>query len=231
MLDLYQKQTKCLVALDSIIFGFDGEKLKLLLVKRGIENNEATWSLMGGWLKDKESLDGAAERIVYQLTGLRNLYLEQVLAFGQPNRDPIERTVSITYFALINTTDYLQTSDVEYEGQWFDFDKLPHLLFDHKEMVLASIERLRNKAAFHPVGFELLPDKFTLPQLLNLYEAIFDQKFDRRNFSRKMIASGFISKLDEKQKGVSKKGAYYYQLNKTPQKSTFYLIPGIDTMV
>lgn len=231
MLDLYQKQTKCLVALDSIIFGFDGEKLKLLLIKRGIEKNESTWSLMGGWLRENESLDGAVERIVNQLTGLRNLYLEQVLAFGQPQRDPIERTVSVTYFALINTTEYHQTNDLEYEGQWFEIDKLPHLLFDHKEMIEASILRLRNKAAFHPVGFELLPEKFTLPQLQNLYEAIFGQKFDRRNFSRKMIASGFISKLNEKQKGVSRKGAFYYQLNKTPHKSSFYLIPGIDSMV
>ncbi|SOE22798.1 ADP-ribose pyrophosphatase YjhB, NUDIX family [Spirosomataceae bacterium TFI 002] len=231
MLDLYQKQTKCLVALDSIIFGFDGEKLKLLLIKRGIEANESTWSLMGGWLQENESLDEAAERIVYKLTGLRNLYLEQVLAFGQPKRDPIERTVSVTYFALINTTVYLQTSELEYEGQWFDIDKLPHLLFDHIDMVNTSIKRLRNKAAFHPVGFELLPEKFTLPQLLNLYEAIFDQVFDRRNFSRKMIASGFISRLNEKQKGVSKKGAFFYKFNKTTQDNTFYLIPGINSLV
>jgi 8-oxo-dGTP diphosphatase len=231
MLDLYQKQTKCLVALDSVIFGFDGERLKLLLIKRGIEKNESTWSLLGGWLRESESLDQAANRIVFDFTGLQNIYLEQVLAFGQPQRDPIERTVSVTYFALINTTDYHQTNELEYEGQWFDVEELPTLLFDHKSMVEASMQRLRNKAAFHPVGFELLPDKFTLPQLLFLYEAIFGQKFDRRNFSRKMIASDFISKLNEKQKGVSKKGAFYYQLNKSALHKSFYLIPGIDSIL
>jgi 8-oxo-dGTP diphosphatase len=225
MLNLYQKQTKCLVALDSIIFGFDGEKLKLLLVKRGIEENKDTWSLMGGWLQEAESLDQAAVRIVNNLTGLKNIYLEQVSTFGAPLRDPIQRTVSVTYFALINTTDFLQTTEMEYEGKWFDFDELPNMLFDHKEMIEKSIERLRQKAAFQPVGFELLPEKFTLPSLQNLYEAIFNKKFDRRNFSRKMIATGFLKRLDEKQKGVSKKGAYFYEFNN--KGDNYYFIPGI----
>lgn len=225
MLNLYQKQTKCLVALDSIIFGFDGEKLKLLLVKRGIEENKDTWSLMGGWLQEAESLDQAAVRIVNNLTGLKNIYLEQVSTFGAPQRDPIQRTVSVTYFALINTTDFLQTTEMEYEGKWFDFDELPNMLFDHKEMIEKSIECLRQKAAFQPVGFELLPEKFTLPSLQNLYEAIFNKKFDRRNFSRKMIATGFLKRLDEKQKGVSKKGAYFYEFNN--KSDNYYFIPGI----
>lgn len=225
MLNLYQKQTKCLVALDSIIFGFDGEKLKLLLVKRGIEENKDTWSLMGGWLQEAESLDQAAVRIVNNLTGLKNIYLEQVSTFGAPLRDPIQRTVSVTYFALINTTDFLQTTEMEYEGKWFDFDELPNMLFDHKEMIEKSIECLRQKAAFQPVGFELLPEKFTLPSLQNLYEAIFNKKFDRRNFSRKMIATGFLKRLDEKQKGVSKKGAYFYEFNN--KGDNYYFIPGI----
>ena len=106
MLELYGRQTKCLVALDSIIFGFDGEKLKLLLVKRGIEESKDIWSLMGGWLKEDESLDEAAHRILKDLTGLENIYLEQLTSFGKPDRDPVERTVSITYYALINVADY-----------------------------------------------------------------------------------------------------------------------------
>lgn len=231
MLELYKSQTKCLVALDSIIFGFDGEKLKILLVKRGIEHSKNIWSLMGGWLKPNESLDEAANRIVSQLTGLGSLYLEQVNTFGKPNRDPIERTVSVTYFALINTKDFLQTNDLEYEGKWFDLDELPELLFDHNNMVKAAIDRLRNKAAFHPIGFELLPEKFTIPELQKLYEAIFSNSFDRRNFSRKMMASGFISKLDEKQKGVSKKGAFYYKFNKEMSFDKYYLVPQIDSLV
>lgn len=231
MLSLYKKQTKCLVALDSVIFGFDGEKLKLLLVKRGIEKDLETWSLMGGWLRPLESLDQAASRIVYELTGLRSIYLEQVASFGKPERDPVMRTVSVVYFALINTTDYLQTNDLEYEGRWFDVNSLPNLLFDHQEMVDNCIKRLRNKAAFHPIGFELLPPKFTIPELQKLYEAIFNRTFDRRNFSRKMISSGFIERLDEKQKGVSKKGAYFYKLTLTEKPDSYYFVPGIDSML
>lgn len=231
MLELYKSQTKCLVALDSIIFGFDGEKLKLLLVKRGIEESNNVWSLMGGWLQSNESLNDAASRIVNKLTGLSSLYLEQVTTFGNPKRDPIERTVSVTYFALINTDDYFEANDLEYEGQWFDLDELPDLLFDHSEMVSAAIDRLRNKAAFHPIGFELLPEKFTIPELQKLYEAIFSISFDRRNFSRKMIASGFITKLNEKQKGVSKKGAFYYKFNKNRSFDKYYLVPQIGAMV
>ncbi|MCR9066388.1 MAG: NUDIX hydrolase [Cytophagales bacterium] len=235
MLELYGRQTKCLVSLDSIIFGFDGEKLKLLLVKRGIEESKDIWSLMGGWLKEDESLDEAAHRILKDLTGLENIYLEQLTSFGKPDRDPVERTVSITYYALINVADYDNLDYGDYHAKWFDFDQLPELLFDHKEMVDNAIARLRNKAAFHPVGFELMPEKFTIPQLQKLYEAIFDIEFDKRNFSRRILSSGLLTKLDEKQKGFSKKGAFLYQLNEAKSKkaasSNLYFIPSIDRLV
>ncbi|UBM60153.1 NUDIX hydrolase [Marinilongibacter aquaticus] len=235
MLEQYKDQTKCLVALDSIIFGFDGQKLRLLLVKRGIEIKPGVWSLMGGWLKPQESLDEAAERIVSDLTGLQNIYLEQLTAFGRPNRDPIERTVAITYFALINVDDYSTFEIAKHQAAWFDLDALPELLFDHKEMVDNAVARLRNKAAFHPVGFELLPEKFTIPQLQKLYEAIFNTEFDKRNFSRRILSSGLLIKLEEKQKGFSKKGAFLYKLNpQTTEKaidSNLYFVPSIDRMV
>ncbi|WP_341224328.1 NUDIX domain-containing protein [uncultured Arcticibacterium sp.] len=235
MLELYSEQTKCLVALDSIIFGFDGSKLKLLLVKRGIEESKDIWSLMGGWLQPKEGLDQAANRILENLTGLQNIYLEQLSTFGLPDRDPVERTVSVTYFALINVDDYEQFSANSQKAKWFDFDDLPELLFDHGQMVDNAIQRLRNKAAFHPLGFELLPEKFTLPQLQALYEAIFNMAFDKRNFSRKILSSGLLTKLDEKQKGFSKKGAYLYKLNsQTSEKaasSNLYFVPSIDSLV
>lgn len=232
MLELYRKQTKCLVALDSIIFGFDGSKLKLLLVKRGIEDSKDIWSLMGGWLRENEGLDEAASRILNELTGLNNIYLEQVSTFGKPDRDPVERTVSVTYYALIDSNAYENFESGNFTAAWFDMDRLPELLFDHKEMIDNAIQRLRNKAAFHPVGFELLPSKFTIPQLLKLYEAIFNQEFDKRNFSRRILASGLLTKLEEKQRGNSKKGAFLYELNPLTSfkaaNSNLYFVPTIE---
>lgn len=220
ILELYKQQTKCLVALDSIIFGFDGEELKLLLVKRGVEAHKETWSLMGGWLHLQETLEQAADRILFELTGLKDVYLEQVSAFGEPTRDPIERTVSIAYFALINVPDYETRISHTYDAQWFPINDLPELLFDHRQMVDSAIEKLRYKAAFHPIGFELLPEKFTIPQLQKLYEAIYGTGMDKRNFSRKIMSTNLLIKLKEKQKGSSKKGAYLYQIDASRYKST-----------
>lgn len=216
ILEQYKQQTKCLVALDSIIFGFDGETLKLLLVKRGVEVDKDSWSLMGGWLQPHETLAQAAERILFELTGMTDVYLEQISTFGNPERDPIERTVSVAYFALVNVPDYAAKISKTYEAEWFPIQKLPDLLFDHAEMVQLAKNRLRYKAAFHPIGFELMPEKFTIPQLQNLYEAIYESHlpWDKRNFSRKILSTGLLIKLEEKQKGYSKKGAFLYSLNR-----------------
>ncbi len=221
MLEQYQDQTKCLVALDSIIFGFDGEELKLLLVKRGVEKQGDTWSLMGGWLRPTEDTEDAASRILFQLTGISDVYLEQLQVFGNPYRDPVERTVSIAYFALINVADYASVISQTFEAQWFSIQELPILLFDHGCMVQLAIERLRYKATQHPIGFELLPAKFTIPQLQNLYEAIFDTEFDKRNFSRKILSTKLLIKLDEKQRGYSKKGAYLYRVDQEEYRKVF----------
>lgn len=221
MLNQYDAQTKCLVALDSIIFGFDGEVLKILLVKRGIEETAKTWSLMGGWLRPDEDLEAAASRILAELTGLQNIYLEQLYTFGAPGRDKISRTVSIVYFALINVLDYEDQVSDSFEARWFSLDDLPTLLFDHGDMIRMGIEKLRYKAAQHPIGFELLPGKFTIPQLQKLYEAIFNTTFDKRNFSRKFLSTGLLKKLNEKQRGHSKKGAYYYQVDTDKYESQF----------
>ena len=220
ILELYKQQTKCLVALDSIIFGFDGEVLKLLLVKRGVESDKETWSLMGGWLRPTETLQQAADRILFELTGLTEVYLEQVGSFGDPTRDPIERTVSIAYFALINVPDYETRISHTYDAQWFSMNDLPELLFDHSEMVNMAVERLRYKAAFHPIGFELLPEKFTIRQLQKLYEAIYGTDMDKRNFSRKIMSTDLLIKLKEKERSGSKKGAFLYQIDSSRYKST-----------
>ena len=235
MLELYKQQTKCLVALDSIIFGFDGEELKLLLVKRGVQTDHDTWSLMGGWLKPAESLDEAAERILYELTGVSGIFLEQLSAFGNPNRDSVERTVAVAYYALVNVKDYETKISDSHHAHWFSMHDLPELLFDHHEMIKTAIERLRYKAAFHPVGFELMPEKFTIPQILNLYEAIYGNNFDKRNFSRKILSTGLLIKLKEKQKGFSKKGAFLYTLDvekyKNNADSFMNFIPNPEGMV
>jgi len=221
MLHQYQTQTKCLVALDSIIFGFDGQELKLLLVKRGIEDEHHTWSLMGGWVQPDESLEQASTRILFELTSLSDIYLEQLHTFGNPRRDPVERTVSVAYFALINVEDYDNKISKNFEAQWFSMQELPQLLFDHSAMVEMAIEHLRYKASQHPIGFELLPEKFTIPQLQKLYEAIFGTELDKRNFSRKLLSTNLLIKLDEKQKGFSKKGAFYYKIDEEKYKKQF----------
>ena len=221
MLHQYQSQTKCLVALDSIIFGFDGDELKLLLVKRGIEEERHTWSLMGGWVQPDESLEEASTRILFELTSLSDIYLEQLHTFGNPKRDPVERTVSVAYFALINVDDYDNKISKNFEAQWFSMQELPQLLFDHSAMVQMAIEHLRYKASQHPVGFELLPEKFTIPQLQKLYEAIFGTELDKRNFSRKLLSTNLLIKLEEKQKGFSKKGAFYYRIDEEKYKKQF----------
>ncbi|GAB3976185.1 NUDIX domain-containing protein [Spirosoma terrae] len=211
MLDQYRQQHPYLLALDSIIFGFDGDSLKILLVRRGVE--ETTWSLMGGWLQPDEGLEQAAARILFDLTGLTNVYLEQLYAFGNPHRDPIVRTISVAYFSLIKIADYEAKISEAFQARWFSIYDLPPLLFDHGDMVDLAIKRLRYKAAQHPIGFELLPEKFTIPQLQKLYDAIYNTEFDKRNFSRKILSTNLLIKLDEKQRGFSKRGAYYYQVN------------------
>ena len=219
MLDQYRHQHPYLVALDSIIFGFDGETLQILLVKRGVDSD--TWSLMGGWLQPDENLDQAANRILFELTGLKNVYLEQLSTFGEPNRDPIARTVSIAYFALVKIADYESKISNDYQAKWFSIYDLPTLLFDHKEMVDLALKRLRYKAANQPIGFELMPEKFTIPQLKKLYDAIYNTDFDKRNFSRKLLSMDLLIKLDEKQKGYSKRGAFYYMINQESYKQQF----------
>lgn len=217
----YLSQPKVLVALDSIIFGFDGDQLKILLVKRGLDSTVDTWSLMGGWLNPEENLEQAADRILFELTGLNDVYLEQLYTFGDVRRDPIERTVSVSYFALINIEVYDSKISQAHHAHWFPIGNLPpSILFDHPHMINLAIQKLRYKAAQHPIGFELLPEKFTVPQLQKLYEAIFQTVFDKRNFSRKILSTHLLIKTDEKQKS-SKKGAFLYQVDKEKYHSYF----------
>lgn len=214
-------ETKMLLAVDCIIFGFDGENLKILLIKRAIEPEIDKWSLMGGFIKANESLDEAANKILLQLTGLDGVYLEQLQAFGDPARDPMERIVSIAYFALIDIHKYETQLNDKYHAEWFLINEMPKLIFDHNEMVEAAKQKIRYKAALHPLLFELLPRKFTIPQLQSLYEGVYNTKIDNRNFIRKLTSTGLLIKLEEKDKSNSKKGAFYFKLDKKKYKAKF----------
>lgn len=217
----YQKQTRLLAAVDCIIFGFDGESLKLLLIKRALEPESGKWSLMGGFIQPAESADDAAVRILKSLTGLDGVYLEQLASFTSPHRDPIERTISIAYFALIDIHRYEKQLSEAYHPEWFPLNEIPELIFDHTEIVKMAKEKLRYKAALHPLLFELLPKKFTLPQLQSLYECVYDTSFDKRNFSRKVLSTNLLIKQGDKDKTGSKKGAFYYKLNMKNYKADF----------
>ena len=195
-----------LAAVDCIIFGFDGQSLKILLIHRGIDPEKGKWSLMGGFIEPDESPEHAATRILKSLTGLEGVYLEQLFTFGKPLRDPIERTLSIAYFALIDIHRYEKQISDEYHPDWFPLNKVPRLIFDHNEMVKMAKEKLRYKAALHPLLFELLPKKFTLPQLQSLYESVYDTGFDKRNFSRKVLSTKLLVKQEDKDKGKFKEG-------------------------
>lgn len=230
----YSKQTRLLLAVDCIIFGFDGDTLKILLIKRGFQPEKGNWSLMGGFVQVTESLDQAANRILKQLTGLEGVYLEQLHTFGSTKRDPIERTVSITYFALIDINKYEIQLSKDYHADWFPLKRVPKLIFDQQEMVEAAKKRIRYKAAMHPILFELLPARFTIPQLQTLYESVFNTQIDKRNFSKRVLATGLLIKLNDKDKTSSKRGAYYYQLNMQNYYAKFQafmnFIPNPDTL-
>ena len=212
-LSSYHNHYRILVAVDCIIFGFDGTQLKALLIKRGFEPEKGKWSLMGGFVREDEGTDDAANRVLNQLTGMKGIYMEQLCAFGDVDRDSAGRVISIAYFALINISDYNKQLQLEHEAKWFPLSESPELIFDHQKLLLKAQERLREKVACNPIGFELLPPKFTLPRLQSLYEAIYEMPFDRRNFIKKMRSLGVLNKLNEKERGSSRKGAYYYEFN------------------
>lgn len=213
-LNYYRKEDKVLLAVDCIIFGFDKENLKILLIKRNFEPEKGQWSLIGGFLKKEENLDEAAVRVLHTLTGLHDIYMEQLYAYSKVDRDPAERTISVAYFALINIGSH-QFEGVQLESaRWFDLREAPSLIFDHDEMVQKAVSRLRRRALSKPIGFELLPEKFTMRQLQSLYESILNKKLDKRNFVNKVHSLDVLVKLDEKDMTVARKGAYLYQFDK-----------------
>jgi ADP-ribose pyrophosphatase YjhB (NUDIX family) len=220
----YKNEKHFLVAVDCIVFGFNGQNLKILLVHRVIEPEKGKWSLMGGFVQEAESADEAANRILAKLTGLHGVYLEQMHTFSRPDRDPIERTFSIAYYALIDIHQYETQINDEFHAEWFLLSEIPELIFDHTEMVNLARKKIRYKAAMHPVLFELLPKRFTIPQLLSLFQDVFETKFDKGNFSRKLASTGMLLRQKDKDKIGSKKGAFFYKLNNKQYKKNFHKV-------
>ncbi|MDB5127257.1 NUDIX domain-containing protein [Mucilaginibacter sp.] len=228
----YPGQHRILVAVDCIIFGFDGWNIKLLLVERSLKPESGKWSLMGGFINPSESPEDAANRVLEERTGLKNVYMEQFRVFGKPDRDPVERTLSVAYFALIDIQQYETQITTENHPVWYLLDEMPEMVFDHAEMVKLAKKQLRYKAALHPILFQLLPGRFTIPQLQALYEGVYQTEFDDRNFSRKLLSTGLLVKLAEKDKQSSKKGAFYYRLDQSNYEKNFEkflnLVPNPD---
>ncbi|GET27951.1 NUDIX domain-containing protein [Prolixibacter sp. SD074] len=214
MMKFYSRHKRFLLALDVIIFGFDEEGLKLLLIKRGFEPCKGQWSLMGGFLQETEDMEQAADRILHKLTGLGDLYLEQLRLYSQPGRDSDGRIISMAYYALMKTERQDSEQLEKHNATWFKIDDIPELVFDHKAMVDHALARLRRKCRTQPIGFELLPDKFTIPQLQKLYETILGIELDKRNFRKKILSMELLQKLEEKDKSSSRKGAFLYQFDK-----------------
>jgi ADP-ribose pyrophosphatase YjhB (NUDIX family) len=194
--------------------GFKDNDLHVLAAKRQFEPMKGGWSLMGGFVNQGESINEAAGRVLDEFTGIDGIFMEQLGAYGEVERDLGERVVSIAYYALVDM-DKFDTSLVEkYDARWISISHLPELIFDHNKMVRDTINTLQRRAAVKPIGFNLLGDQFTLPSLQSLYEAIYQETIDKRNFRKKILSMDILEKLDEKDKSSSKRGAFYYQFNK-----------------
>ena len=209
----YQEAVPILVAVDCIIFGFDFEKLKLLLFKRKIQPFQNEWSLIGSFVQPTEGVEAAAGRVLEEHTGLSRIFMESLGCYGSPNRDPGARVIAQAYSALIRLGEEELLTTSTYQAHWFDLESIPPLILDHTQMVKDALEKLRLNARYRPIGFELLPEKFTIPQLKNLYEAINQRSIDRRNFRKKILSMGILEKLEEKDKTTSRKGAFLYRFD------------------
>ena len=212
MTTYYNINPKFYVSVDCIIFGFDEGELKLLLLKRIL--NQLWEMVFDGRIRTRRrSVDAAAKRVLAELTGLENVYMEQVGTFGDLERDPGERVISVAYYALVNVNEYDRELVQQHNAHWTKIDELPQLIFDHPIMISKARELMKHKASYNPIGFNLLPELFTLTQLQNLYEAIYGEPMDKRNFRKRVAEMDFIEKTDLIDKSGSRRGAYLYKFN------------------
>ncbi len=203
------------LTVDCVVFGLDDEGLQLLLVERNIPPFEGQWALPGGFVRVGESLDGAAERELEEETGLSEVYLEQLYTFGTPDRDPREHVVSVAWYALTNIRDHrVRAATDARDARWFSLHDAPALAFDHDRIVEVALERLRGKVRYRPVGFELLPRRFTLSQLQHLYETVLETDLDKRNFRKKVLSLGLLIDTGANEQDVPRRPARLYRFDK-----------------
>jgi len=188
------------LTVDCVVFGYDEGELKVLLIERALEPFKGRWALPGGFVRVDESLDEAARRELLEETGLKNVFLEQLYTFGAVDRDPRERVVSVAYYALVKLSDHRAKAATDAaNAEWFPISGVPKLAFDHADILAMALTRLKGKVRYEPIGFELLPPRFTLSQLQQLYEAVLASELDKRNFRKKVLGFGLLLPLKEKQ--------------------------------
>lgn len=213
MTDFYISNPQFFVGVDCVIFGLNKGELSILLAKRNFEPEKGKWSLMGGFVQEGESVDDAAKRVLLELTGLNDVYMEQVGAFGAVDRDPGERVISVAYYALINFDEYDRIRVMEHNAQWISIHEMPQLGFDHPSMIEKARELIRRKLTHEPIGFNLLPKLFTLTQLQSRYETILGENIVKRNFRKRIAENCCIEKTDQIDKTSSRRGASLYKFN------------------
>ena len=203
------------LSIDCVIFGFKNSSLSVLLVKHGEGITKGHWALPGGWIKYNESLDKAAYRILTAQTAVQNIFLEQFFVFGEVNRFPIKRVITVCYYALVNIENFeLHAGPTVSDVVWFNVKEVPKMSFDHNKIFIKCFSHLQHKVQHEPIGFNLLPKKFTLLQLQELYEAVLEKKLDKPNFRRKFIKMNLLIPSKEKQKDVSHRAAQLYKFDK-----------------
>lgn len=202
------------ITIDCVIFGFNKGNLEVLLVQHAQGESIGKWGLLGGWLQSGETADNGAQRILYEFTALDNIYLEQLKAFTNPQRVLEIRVITIGYYTLVNQENYnIKKSSSIIEAKWFKIRDIPNLIYDHNEIFDFSLNQLQNRVRQAPIGFNLLPEKFTLLQLMHLYEEILDMELDKSNFRRKILHMKLLVALDEKQQDVSHRAAKLYKFD------------------
>ncbi len=204
------------LTIDCVVFGLDVEQkdLKVMLIQRAIPPFEGQWALPGGFVRINETLADSALRELKEETGIEKVFLEQLFTFGELKRDPRERVVTVAYYALVNLNEHrIQATTDARKAAWFSVSDVPRLAFDHEQILEAALQRLKGKVRYEPIGFELLPKKFTLGQLQTLYEMVLDRKLDRRNFRKKILGMELLADTGEVEEDVAHRAARLYQFD------------------